>query len=61
MIQKTGFIRNKSRFFYNSPKYHIKILLGVFNADNEDTSNPTFGGESLYQGSKLCHIKKSSC
>ena len=31
MIQKTGFMRIKSRFFYHFPKYRMKILLGEFN------------------------------
>ena len=32
MIQKTVFMRNRSSFFYHFPKYHMKILLGDFNA-----------------------------
>jgi hypothetical protein len=40
----------------------MKILLGIFNATpgREDIYKPTAGSESLYQDSKLCHIKKSS-
>jgi len=37
----------------------MKILLGVFNTTlgRGDISKPTVGSESLYQDSKLCHIK----
>jgi exonuclease III len=52
-------------------KYHMKILLGDFNAkvEREDIFKPTIGNQSLHKtsndnevySSKLCHIKKSSC
>jgi hypothetical protein len=32
LIQKTEFMRKESRFFYHFTKYHLKILLGDFNA-----------------------------
>ena len=32
MIQKAVFMRIRAGFFYHFPKYHIKILLGDFNA-----------------------------
>jgi exonuclease III len=40
------------------PKYHMKILLGDFNArvGREDIFKPTIGNESLHGISKLCHI-----
>jgi hypothetical protein len=40
-------------FNYNSPKYHVKILLGNFNAKvgRENFFKPTIGNESLHQGS----------
>ena len=46
-------MRNKSRFFYHSSKYHMKILLGDFNAKvgRENIFNLTTGNESLYQDS----------
>jgi hypothetical protein len=36
---------------YYSPKYHMKILLGDFNAkeDREDIFKPTIGSESLHE------------
>jgi hypothetical protein len=39
--------------FDQFPKYHMKILLGDFNAKvgREDTFKPTIGNESLHQGS----------
>jgi hypothetical protein len=32
MIQKTVFFEELEQVFYNFPKYHMKILLGDFNA-----------------------------
>jgi hypothetical protein len=39
--------------FFCLPKYHMKILLGDFNAKvgREDIFNPTIGNESLHQDS----------
>ena len=53
MIQKTGFTRHYSRFFYQFPKYHKKIILGDFNAKvgRENISEPKIGNESLHQDS----------
>jgi hypothetical protein len=48
-------MRNWSRFFfYNFPKYHIKILLGDINTKvgRENIFKPTIGNESLHQDSK---------
>ena len=40
-------------FFYHLPKYHMKILLGDFNAKvgRGNTFKPTIGNESLHQDS----------
>jgi len=53
MIQKTVFMRNYSRFDYHFPKYHMKILLGDFNAKvgRENIFKPTIGNKSLHQES----------
>ena len=53
MIQKIAFMRNKSRFFYHFPKYHMEILLGDFNAKlgREGVFKLTIGNESLHQDS----------
>jgi hypothetical protein len=39
------------RVFYKFPKYHMKILLGDFNAKEgrEDIFKPTIGNESLHE------------
>jgi len=49
MIQKTVFMRNFDHF----PNYHMKILLGDFNAKvgRENIFKPTIGNESLHQDS----------
>jgi len=53
IIPKTVFTRNKSRIFCHFPKYHIKILLGDFNAKegSENIFKPTIGNESLHKDS----------
>ena len=53
IIQKAVFMANASRLFYHFPKYHIKILLGDFNAKfgTEDIFKPTIGNENLHQDS----------
>ena len=40
-------------FFYRFPKYHMRILLGDFNANagRENIFNPTIGNDSLHQHS----------
>jgi hypothetical protein len=68
---KDSFYEELEGFFYHFPKYHMKILLGDFNArvGREDSFKPTIGNESLHQdsndngvkSSKQCHIKESSC
>jgi hypothetical protein len=64
---KDSFYEELEQVFNHFSKYHIKILLGDFNAKlgREDTVKPTIGNESLHQdsndigvkSSKLCHIK----
>ena len=51
MRQKIDFMRNWRGFFYHFPKYHMKIILGDFNAKvGRDTIfKPTIGNESLHQ------------
>jgi len=53
MIQKTVPMRIWSRSFYHFPKYHMKMLLGDFNAKvgRENIFKPTIGNESLHQDS----------
>ena len=54
MIQKTVLRGIRAIFFfYNFPKYHMKIILGDFNAEvgRENIFKPTIGNESLHQGS----------
>jgi len=60
---KDSFYEQQEQVFYHFLKYHTKILLGVFNATRgrEDISKPTVRSESLYQDSKLRHIKKFTC
>jgi len=53
MIQKIGFfLKNYSRFL-SFPKYHMKILLGDFNAKvgRANIFKPTSGNGSLHQDS----------
>jgi len=42
---KTVFMRIKSSFFYHFPKYHMKILLGEFNAKVGERIFQTDNGE----------------
>jgi hypothetical protein len=46
---KDGFYEEMERVFDKFPKYHMKILLGDFNAKvgRGDTFKPTIGNESL--------------
>jgi hypothetical protein len=50
---KDSFYEELQEFFYHFPKYHMKILLGDFNAKvgREDTFKLTTGNESLHQDS----------
>jgi hypothetical protein len=50
---KDSFYEELEGFFYHFPKYHMKILLGDFDAKvgREDTFKPTIGNESLHQES----------
>jgi hypothetical protein len=45
--------------FYHFPKYHMKILIGDFNADVERENNfkPKIGNESLQQDSNDNRVK----
>jgi hypothetical protein len=53
IIQKTVFEELEQVFFYHFPKYHMKNLLGDFNAEveRENIVKPTVGNESLHQES----------
>jgi exonuclease III len=48
---KDSFCEELERVFDKFPKYHMKILLGDFNAkvDREDIFEPTIGNESLHE------------
>jgi hypothetical protein len=47
---KDKFYEELEQVFYKFPKYHMKILLGDFNAKigKEDIFKPTIGNESLH-------------
>jgi hypothetical protein len=48
---KDNFYEEVERVFDKFPKYHMKILLGDFNAKvgREDIFKPKIGNESLYE------------
>jgi exonuclease III len=48
---KDSFYEELERVFDKFPKYHVKILLGDFNAKigKDDIFKPTIGNESLYE------------
>jgi len=50
---KDGFYEELEQVFDHFPKYHMKILLGDFNAKvvRENIFKPTIGNESLHQHS----------
>ena len=50
---KDNFNKELEHIFYHFPKYHVKILLGDFNAKvgRENIFKPTIGNESLHQDS----------
>ena len=50
---KDRFCEELEQILYNFPKYHMKILLGDFNAKvgRENIFKPTTGKESLHQDS----------
>jgi hypothetical protein len=52
-ISKDSFCEELEEVFDHFPKYHLKILLGDFNAKvgREDTFKPTIGNESLHPDS----------
>ena len=67
---KGSFYEELEQVFEHFPKYHIKILLGDFNAKfgRGDIFKPTIGNESLHEPSNdndvrvvnCCHIQNSS-
>ena len=71
MIQKTSFYEELDQVFNHFHKYHMKILLGDFNAKvgRENIFKLTIGNESLHQdnndnGVRIVNFatsKKSSC
>jgi hypothetical protein len=67
---KDSFYEELEQVFYYFPKYHMKILLGDFNAKvgREKASNRQLGMRVyirvvtiMGKNGKLCHIQKSSC
>jgi exonuclease III len=67
---KDSFYKELEQVFDQFPRYHMKILLGDFNAKvgKEDIFKPIIGNESLHeasndngQSSKFCDFKKSNC
>jgi hypothetical protein len=50
---KDSFCEELEQVFNHFPTYHVKILLGKFNAKlgREDTFKPTIGNESLHEDS----------
>jgi hypothetical protein len=52
-VTKENFYKESEQFFDHFPKYHMKILLGDFNAKlgRQDIFKPTIGNGSLYQDS----------
>jgi exonuclease III len=50
---KDSFYEELEQIFYHFPKYHMKVLLGDFNAKvgREDVFKPTIWNEGLHQGS----------
>jgi len=50
---KDSFYEELEQVFYQFPNYHMKILLGDFNAKvgRENICKPTIGNESLHQDS----------
>ena len=50
---KDSFYKEKEQVFDHFPRYHMKILLGDFNAKvgRENIFKPTIGNESLHQNS----------
>ena len=50
---KNSFYEQLEQVFDNFPRYHMKILLGDFNAKvgRENIFKPTIGNESLHQDS----------
>jgi len=50
-VSKDSFYVELEQVFDHFPKYHMKMLLGDFNAkvEREDIFKPTIGQESLHQ------------
>ena len=53
VYSKYSFYEKLEQVFYHFPKYHMKILLGEFNAkvERENIFKPTIGNESPHQSS----------
>jgi hypothetical protein len=71
---KASFYEKLEHMFSKFPKYHMKILLGDFNAGREDIFKLTIGNESLQEigndngvslvnlaTSKKLHVPTSQC
>jgi hypothetical protein len=56
---KDSFYEELERVFDKFPKYHMKILLGEFNAKvgREDIFKPTIGNESLHEISNYKRVR----
>ena len=56
---KDSFYEELEQVFDHFPKYHMKILLGDFNAKvgRENIFKPTIGNESLHQGSNYNGVR----
>jgi hypothetical protein len=50
---KDGFYEEIEQVFYQFPRYHLKILLGDFNAkvEKEDIFKPVIGNKILHEAS----------
>ena len=56
---KDGFYEELKQGFYHFPKYHMKILIGDFNAKvgRENIFKPTIGNDSLHQESNVNGVR----
>jgi hypothetical protein len=62
---KDSFYKKLQQVFDQFPWYHMKIMLGDFNAKigREDIFKPIIGNENLHEASndKFCNFQKSNC
>jgi len=58
-VSKDSFYEELEPVFDNFPKYHMKILLGDFNAKEgrENIFKPTIGDDSLHQNSNIKGVR----